>query len=262
MITLGSNPVEHVLVGLVVGLLTAQLTILVTTVYLHRALTHGALTMHPAAALPCRVIVWLTSGIRPRDWVGVHRRHHAALDTPDDPHSPALLGTWRVLATNALLYRRATRNRALVERYTRDLRRDWLDRAVFDRQTLGPLLGIAILVIAFGWVAGLVAAVVHGLAYVGLSGAINALGHTWGRRPQRNSGTNGWVLALLTAGEGLHNNHHAGATAARLSWRRFEVDPGWWLVRALCVLRLARLRHPGGLLPAAGPTGNAQCLAA
>ena len=86
------------------GLVTAELAILVTTVYLHRGLAHRAITVHPAVVLPLRVVIWVATGMKPREWTAVHRRHHAATDTPDDPHSPLVLGFWRVQLANAALY--------------------------------------------------------------------------------------------------------------------------------------------------------------
>ena len=94
-----------------------------------------------------------------------------------------------------------------------------------------------------GWQTGLVAAAVHMTTYLGLSGSINAVGHTVGRRPHDNTATNGRLLALITAGEGLHNNHHAAPTSARFARGRSDPDPGWWAVRALAWLRLAQIRH-------------------
>jgi len=240
--------VINILVGAAIGLLTAELAILVTTANLHRGLTHRALTVHPLAALPLRAILWVTTGIRPREWAGVHRRHHAALDTVDDPHSPAVLGAARVLFTNILMYRKAAKNPALVDRYTHDLPRTRLDRVVFDRETLGPLVGLALLWLVFGWQIAMFAVVFHIVFYVGLNGAVNSIGHTFGTRSAANSGTNGRVLALFTAGEGLHNNHHAVPTAARLSFSPGQFDPAWWFIRGLERLHLLTLRHQGGVL--------------
>jgi stearoyl-CoA desaturase (delta-9 desaturase) len=76
-----------------------------------------------------------------------------------------------------------------------------------------------------------------------LAGAINAVGHQYGTRPYRNSATNLRPLAIVTGGEGLHNNHHAAPTSARFSLHRGELDPGWWVVRALTAVRLAHVRH-------------------
>ena len=88
----------------------------------------------------------------------------------------------------------------------------------------------------------LVAATVHINYYLAASAAVNAIGHHFGRRPYANSATNLQWLAFLTAGEGLHNNHHAAPTSAKLSHRWYEIDPGWWVVRGLTLLGLARVR--------------------
>lgn len=240
----------NVPLALGVGFLTSQLALFATTIYLHRGITHKGLTMRPATALPFRFILWVSTGIRPREWAGVHRRHHAALDTVDDPHSPAMVGFWNVQLLNILMYHRAAHDRAQVDRYTRDIPENWLDRYVFDRETLGPLIGVGFLCLVLGWQTGLLAALFHLVFYVGLNSVINAWGHTVGTRPQPNSATNGRVLALITAGEGLHNNHHAAPTAARFSLRAGQLDPAWWLIDVLHRARLLTLRHDRGLLPA------------
>ena len=102
---------------------------------------------------------------------------------------------------------------------------------------------MAILVGLFGWEIGLIAAGVHATAYILGGGAINAIGHKWGKRPHDNLATNNQWLAWLVAGEGLHNNHHAATTSGRMSMAEGEIDPGWWAVRVLVLLRLATLRH-------------------
>jgi stearoyl-CoA desaturase (delta-9 desaturase) len=236
-------PALHPWVALAAGLLVTQVAIFATTVYLHRGLTHRALTVHPWMALPARIVVWLSTGMRPREWAAVHRRHHAATDTVEDPHSPMVLGFWRVQLANAALYRRTARDGVTVERYARDLPPDRLDRWFFDRAFLGLVLGMVLLCVVLGWPTGLLAAAIHTVAYLGLAGAVNAVGHTVGRRPNDNSATNGWLLALFTAGEGLHNNHHAAPTSARFAFRRREPDPGWWVVRGLAAVRLVTIRH-------------------
>jgi stearoyl-CoA desaturase (Delta-9 desaturase) len=237
-----------VLVAFVAAFVVTQIAIFVTTVYLHRALSHRALTVHPVAALPFRTIIWMTTGMRPREWVAVHRKHHAQTDTPEDPHSPAVVGFWRVQLGNVGLYKKVAADQLNTRKYARDIPPDNFDRLFFDRALLGLGVGIAILVVglwALGfplWV-GFLAAGVHAVAYVMLSGAINAVGHTYGKRPYDNSATNFQLLALVTAGEGLHNNHHAAPTSARFALHRGEVDPGSWLVRVLTACRLARTRH-------------------
>jgi stearoyl-CoA desaturase (delta-9 desaturase) len=190
-----------------------------------------------------RVLLWTSTGMRPREWAAVHRRHHAATDTELDPHSPAVVGFWRVQLANAALYRRVARDGVTTEKYARDLPPDRFDRWFFDHAFLGLGIGITILIVTLGWSTGLFAAAVHMTAYLGLSGAINAVGHTVGKRPAENSGTNLQLLALITGGEGLHNNHHAAPTSARFSFRATELDPGWWIVRTLGLVGLVKVRH-------------------
>lgn len=234
-----------VLLGVVVGLAVSQLATWATSVYLHRALSHRALDLRPSATIAFRVIVWLTVGIKPREWVAVHRKHHAYTDVEGDPHSPLLLGWVRVELTNAALYRKVARDPDQVARYARDLPRDVWDRWVFDRAWLGLGLGITLLIVVLGPLAGIVAAVTHAVGYLLMNAAVNSVGHTFGRRPYANTATNLQWLAWLTGGEGLHNNHHEAPTSARFAHRRGEVDPSWWSIRLLSWARLATIRHRG-----------------
>ena len=238
----------HLLAAVVAAFVVTQLAIFTTTVYLHRALTHRALTLHPVVSFPCRCVIWVTTGMRPREWVAVHRKHHAMTDTSDDPHSPLVAGFWSVQLGNVGLYKRAARDSETVRKYARDLPADRFDRLAFDSSLVGLGIGITILVLVmwalgFGLVTGFVAAGLHAVMYVMLAGAINAVGHKFGKQPYESSATNLKPLALVTGGEGLHNNHHAAPTSARFSLHRGEIDPGWWIVRALVALRLAHVRH-------------------
>jgi stearoyl-CoA desaturase (delta-9 desaturase) len=241
-------PLTNVLAAIVAAFVVTQVAIFTTTVYLHRALTHRALTINGTAALPFRVVIWLTTGMRPREWVAVHRKHHAATDTLDDPHSPMQMGFWRVQLGNVGLYKRVAADEANTKKYARDLPPDLFDRIAFDYALAGLSIGIVIITVTmwalgFGLLTGLLAAGLHAVFYVMLSGAINAIGHTTGKQPYENSATNLQVLAFVTAGEGLHNNHHAAPTSARFALHRAEIDPGWWLVRLLVKLHVAEVRH-------------------
>src|SRR5216683_91289 len=133
------------LLALLVGFALCQLGTLLTTVYLHRALSHRSLTLRPGLRWACRILLWVTTGIRPRQWVAVHRKHHAFTDVEGDPHSPILVGFPKVQLFNAMLYRRVARNRAEVARYARDLPADRWDRLLFDHAFLGLAIGVAIL---------------------------------------------------------------------------------------------------------------------
>lgn len=229
--------------GVLVGLLVTQVSVFATTIYLHRGLAHKALTVHPGLAWACRAVVWITTGMRPREWAAVHRSHHANTDTAADPHSPIVHGFWRVQLGNVGLYRKAAGDKVTVKRYAKDLPPDRWDRILFDHSILGLGLGLVISILVLGLGTGLLAAGVHAVTYVMLSGAVNAVGHRVGDRPYANSATNGQLLALLTGGEGLHNNHHAAPTSATFALDTRAVDPGWWMIRALRRCHLVTVRH-------------------
>jgi stearoyl-CoA desaturase (delta-9 desaturase) len=230
------------LVAIGAGFAVTLIANVATTVFLHRSLSHRALTLSAPVRFVFRFLTWITTGIRPRQWVAVHRKHHAFTDIEGDPHSPVLLGWVRVQLKNVALYRREATNPATVAKYAKDLPADRWDRVLFDRALLGLGIGVALLVVAFGPVAGLLAAFVHVNLYLGGSAAVNAIGHHFGRKPYPNGAGNLQWLAFLTAGEGLHNNHHAAPTSAKLAHRWYEIDPGWYVIRLLTWMRLARVR--------------------
>ena len=223
--------------------LVTQAAIFATTVYLHRVLAHRALAVRPGVAMVFRLIIWLMTGITPRAWVAVHRRHHAFSDTPQDPHSPVQLGFWAVQLGNVKLYRDTIRDGVTVTKYSRDLPPDRLDRLLFDHALAGLGLGIGFLMVVLGPWAGLLAAGIHTLAYLSINSAINAVGHTFGTRPYDNLATNNQWLAWISGGEGLHNNHHAAPTSARFALAGGQTDPGWWLIRLLLRTNQAVVRH-------------------
>lgn len=230
------------IVALVVGLSVTTVANVATTVYLHRALSHRALTVRAVPAFFFRLVIWLTTGIKPREWVAVHRKHHAFTDEEGDPHSPVRLGWKTVQRRNVILYRDALRDPQIREKYTKDMKDDIWDRLIFNVSYVGLVIGIAVLVVWLGPVTGLLAAFIHANAYLAGSAAVNALGHHFGKRPYTNLATNLQWLAFCTMGEGLHNNHHAAPSSPRLSHRRREVDPGWWVIRVMTATRMATLR--------------------
>jgi stearoyl-CoA desaturase (Delta-9 desaturase) len=234
--------VRTLLLALVIGVGVTLLANAATTVYLHRALAHRALTLRRPAAELFRFITWVTTGIRPRQWVAVHRKHHAFTDVEGDPHSPVLNGWLKVQILNVAMYRREARNRETIARYAKDLPPTPMDRLFYDHAVFGLALGVGVLTVAFGWQVGLLAAFIHVNVYLGGSAAVNAIAHHFGRRPYDNSAGNLQWLAFVTAGEGLHNNHHAAPTSAKLAHRWFEIDWGWYVIKVLTWLRLAKVR--------------------
>jgi len=233
------------LLAVLATLAVTQAAVIATSVYLHRGLAHRALRLHPVADWLFRCILWISTGQNRREWVAVHRKHHAHTDVPGDPHSPILDGFATVQLGNVALYRRAARDPAVVARYARDLPADRWDRALFDHAVVGLAIGIGILVAVLGVAGGLLAAAVHTVSYLLMSGAINAVGHAFGSRPHPNTSTNNQWLAWLSFGEGLHNNHHFAPTSAKLALRRGEIDPAWPIVRFLVGRGWATVRHEG-----------------
>ena len=228
----------------VIAIIITQVAIMVTTIYLHRALSHRALRLGKVTTFAFRAILWITTGIVPREWVAVHRKHHAYTDVIGDPHSPVVEGFLLVQFANVYLYRKAAKDKENLRKYAKDLPPDRWDMALFDRPLLGLGIGIFALFILFGPLVALLVSVLHMAGYLMLSAAVNAIGHTFGDRPHDNLATNNNWLAILTCGEGLHNNHHAVPTAARLSFKKAQIDTGWWTIKFLESIGQATLRVP------------------
>jgi stearoyl-CoA desaturase (delta-9 desaturase) len=219
-----------------------QVAAVATSLYLHRALAHRSLAVHPAADVLFRAVLWLTTGQDRREWVAVHRKHHAFTDREGDPHSPTLRGLWHVQFLNAYYYAREARDPETIRKFASDIRPDWLDRAVFSRGWIGVGLGTALLCLLVGLLPGLIAAGAHAVLYVFvLAPAINGLGHWRGAKNFNNTAFNSRVLAWLTGGESLHNNHHAHPRSPRFSAGRLEFDPSWIVIRALAAVRLVSI---------------------
>lgn len=230
------------MLAVLVGLGLSEIALFCTTIYLHRALSHRAITIRPSAQVVFRVLIWLMTGIRPRQWVGVHRKHHAFTDVEGDPHSPVLLGFWKVQLANAVLYRKVARDGVTTKRYAKDIPADRWDKLIFDHAFVGLGIGITALCLSLGWQLGLIAAGVHAVSYLALNAAINAIGHSFGKKSYPNTAFNNQWLAFVTGGEGLHNNHHAAPTSAKLALARREFDPAWWVIRLMVRAKMATVR--------------------
>ena len=229
-------------IGPLIAIALTQIAAVATSTYLHRALAHRSLAVHPALDVLFRIVLWLTTGQDRREWVAVHRKHHAFTDREGDPHSPTLRGFWHVQFLNAYYYAREARNPETIRKYAADIPQDRLDRVVFSRGWTGVMLGTALLCLLVGVVPGLIAAGVHGVLYVlVLAPLINGLGHWRGAKNFNNTAYNSRVLAWMTGGESLHNNHHAHPRSPRFSARRLEFDPSWPVIRALAAVRLVSI---------------------
>ena len=235
----------------VVALALTQIAALATSVYLHRTLAHRAIAVHPVVGALFRAVLWITTGQDRRQWVAVHRKHHAFTDREGDPHSPRLLGFWRVQLLNVYYYVREARNPETIRTFAPDIRFDRLD-VLFSRGWLGLLLGTGALCIVLGLWVGLIAAGLHAVLYVFvLAPLINGLGHWRGSQNFTNTAYNSRLMAWVTGGESLHNNHHAHARSPKFSMRRWEVDPSWPVIRLLVATRLAALTRPPVRVPQA-----------
>ena len=229
----------------IAAFILVQITMIAVTLYLHRDQAHRSLDLHPALRHFFRFWVWSTSGMLTREWVAVHRKHHAYCETEDDPHSPQIYGLRKVLTEGAELYKAEKGNPETLEKFGRGTPDDWMEHNVYLRF---PHLGITLTVIAdlvlFG-VPGIIIIAVQMLAMpVFAAGVINGLGHHSGYRNFEcdDAATNILPWAFLIGGEELHNNHHAFPTSAKFSLRPWEFDIGWLYIRLFQAFGLARVR--------------------
>jgi stearoyl-CoA desaturase (Delta-9 desaturase) len=228
----------------VVTFLMIQVTFMGVTLYLHRDATHRSLDLHPVLRHFFRLWLWMTSGIVTKEWVAVHRKHHARCETAEDPHSPVIVGLKKVLLEGAELYQVAARDPEVTEKFGRGTPDDWMERNVyFKYRNLGIVLLIVIDLLLFG-VPGIIILSAQLLANPLLAaGIVNGVGHYYGYRnfecPDAARNVVPW--GLLLAGEELHNNHHAFPSSAKFSVRRWEFDIGWLYIRVFQALGLARV---------------------
>jgi len=233
--------------GCVVAMLAlTHVTIAAVTIFLHRCQAHRALDLHPAASHFFRLWLWLTTGMVTKEWVAIHRKHHAKCETAEDPHSPQIYGLNRVLWLGVFLYVKEAFNRQTLARYGHGTPDDWIERNLYSGHSmLGLVLMGAVNIALFGLVPGaliLIAQIVWIPFWA--AGVINGIGHFWGYRSwdSPDASTNIVPWGILIGGEELHNNHHAYASAAKLSNKWYELDIGWLYIRILSALGLASVK--------------------
>ncbi len=232
------------LVGVTLAL--THVTIAAVTLYLHRSQAHRGLDLHPVVAHFFRFWLWMTTGMVTREWVAIHRKHHAKCEREGDPHSPAVFGLAQVFFRGAELYRDEARNAETLARYGHGTPDDWIERRLYGRYNLlGVGLMLVLDVTLFGVLGLTVWAVQMAWIPFWAAGVINGLGHAWGYRnfgcPDDSTNVVPW--GLLIGGEELHNNHHAYGTSAKFSSRWYEFDLGWAYIRILQTLGLAKVRR-------------------
>lgn len=226
------------------ALALTHVTIASVTIFLHRSQAHRGLDLHPIASHFFRLWLWLTTGMQTKEWVAIHRKHHAKCETEDDPHSPQTRGLKKVLWEGAELYMVEAKNRETLAKYGHGTPNDWIERNVYSRftwQGVGIMLGIDL--VLFGAAGIAVWAVQMVWIPFFAAGVINGLGHFWGYRnydaPDASTNISPW--GILIGGEELHNNHHTFPTSAKLSSKWYEFDLGWAYIRVLETLGLAKV---------------------
>lgn len=229
-----------------VTLLMTHVTILSVTIYLHRYSAHRSLELHPAVKHFFRLWLWLSTGMNTREWTAIHRKHHAKCDTPEDPHSPVVLGLGTVMRRGAELYREEAGNEQTLRMYGKNCPDDWIERNLYTRFPMGGIVLMALIDLALFGVLGITVWAVQMMWIpVWAAGVVNGLGHAVGYRnfECRDAATNLVPWGVLIGGEELHNNHHTYPNSAKLSVRRFEFDIGWFWIRVLSALRLAKVQR-------------------
>jgi stearoyl-CoA desaturase (Delta-9 desaturase) len=226
-------------------LLSTHITIASVTIYLHRHQAHRSMDLHPAVAHFFRFWLWIGTGQITKEWVAIHRKHHAKCETKDDPHSPHAYGIETVFWKGAELYRAESKNADTLAKYSHGTPNDWVERNVYSYFTWQGVGLMMIVDLALFGAAGLtVWAVQMAWIPVTAAGVINGIGHYWGYRnfeaPDASTNITPW--GILIGGEELHNNHHTYPTSAKFSVKPYEFDIGWVYIAALQALGLAKVK--------------------
>ncbi|MGI9013709.1 MAG: acyl-CoA desaturase [Phycisphaerales bacterium] len=217
----------------------------------HRLLTHRSFETPKAIEYLLAMLGTLSMQGSPTQWVGTHRIHHKESDGPHDPHSPQHGFTWSHILW--CFYRHPDGHDPLD--FTRDLQRD-RGMMIIDRYFFIPQLVVSIILFALGWL-------ILGPTLGGWQGGmcwlvwgvgvrtvvtfhatwfVNSAAHTWGYRnfDTDDGSRNNWWVALISFGEGWHNNHHAQQRSAAHGMRRWEIDPTFWVILLMEKVGLAR----------------------
>ncbi len=180
-----------------------------------------------------------------KEWVAIHRKHHAKCETPDDPHSPQTRGIDTVLWRGSELYREEAKNQETLAKYGHGTPDDWMERNVYTRHSVVGVSLMLLLNVALFGAAGLTVWAVQ-MVWIPITaaGVINGIGHYWGYRnfEAADASTNISPWGVLIGGEELHNNHHTYPTSARFSVKPYEFDIGWVYIQLMQRLGWARVK--------------------
>lgn len=217
------------------------------SIYLHRCIAHASIELNTYLASAIKFWLWLKGQVM-RTWAAVHRGHHRYPDKPGDPHSPYEHGVWKIVFLNSIPYAKAANDEKMVEYYAKDIPKNFLLDNSLVGLAIGFFLSCTIFYLAIGGWTGIICGAVffpvHLYTYMLMGGLINGIGHKYGyqnfKDNPNNRATNVTLLAYLIAGEGLHNNHHHSPASPKLSFQKWEFDPGWLVIKILIFLRLAK----------------------
>ncbi|MCO8247396.1 DesA family fatty acid desaturase [Comamonas thiooxydans] len=225
-------------------LITTHFTIAGVTIYLHRSQAHRALDLGPVPSHFFRFWLWLGTGMVTKEWVAIHRKHHAKCETADDPHSPQTRGLGKVMREGAELYRAEARNEETLRKYGHGTPDDWMERNIYRHSVMGPSLMLILNVALFGVIGLSIWAVQMVWIPFWAAGVVNGVGHFWGYRNYEatDASTNLVPWGLIIGGEELHNNHHTFPTSAKFSVKPYEFDIGWVYISLMQKLGWAKVK--------------------
>lgn len=229
---------------LLLSLIFTHITIISVTLYLHRCMAHKSIEINSSLSVLFRVWLWASTGMSTKQWVGVHRKHHAHCEMKNDPHSPAVHGLLKVLFSGADLYRNATKNKSEIEKYTQDIKNDKLEIFIEKNQNIGIILFLTLLIVFFGIPGIIIWSIQMMWIPFFAAGVINGLAHQKGYRnfDTADYSHNLCSLGVIIGGEEMHNNHHACPTSAKFSNKWWEFDIGWLYIKLFSYLKLIKIK--------------------
>lgn len=229
---------------LLYALLTTHITIAAVTIFLHRSQAHRSLDLGPIPSHFFRFWLWLGTGMVTKEWVAIHRKHHAKCETEDDPHSPQTRGLAKVMREGAELYRAEAKNAETLKKYGHGTPDDWMERNVYRHSVMGPSLMLVVNVALFGAIGLTIWAVQMVWIPFWAAGVVNGVGHFWGYRNYEapDASTNLVPWGVIIGGEELHNNHHTYPTSAKFSVKPYEFDIGWVYISVMQKLGWAKVK--------------------
>ena len=231
---------------IVYTLIVTHITIVAITLYLHRGVCHSAIEIKSMLSHFFRFWLWLTTSMRTADWVAIHRKHHAKVETVEDPHSPAYHGISNVLLRGADLYHEEKNNPHTIEKYSQNCPNDWIEEKLYTgRNNLGIFILFIVNIVMFGVVGIIIWSIQMAWTPIFAAGGINGAGHYWGYRNfnTNDDSTNLLPIAFFIGGEELHNNHHAFPTAAKFSLKAWEFDIGWLYIKLFGLLGQVKVKR-------------------